>query len=112
MPANASKPKYTGALLQGACSTEPKRASGRLRSVTLVAGTAGVFDVAATGSVRKLLSLRPAKFRLKPRKLFERKTALRTSELMASPKESAKARRKVSEERGWWTGCKRKRPGG
>jgi hypothetical protein len=88
-----------GALRQGACSMDPRRASGTLRSVTLVAGTAGVVNVAATGSVRKLLSLRPPKFTLKPRKLFERKRALRTSELVASPKESAKARRKVSEER-------------
>src|SRR5439155_22875553 len=94
-----------------ACSTEPQRASGRLRRVTLVAGTAGVIDVAAIGRVRKLLSLRPAKFRLKPRKLLERKTALRTSELVASPKESAKARRKVSEERWLKSVTKRQPPG-
>src|SRR5437660_6852928 len=93
--ANPSEPKSTGRLRKGACSTEPNRASGRLRRVTLVAGVA----VAATGRVRKLLSLRPAKFRLKPRKLFDKKVALRTSEFMASPKESAKARRNVREER-------------
>ena len=57
---------------------------------------AGVVKVAA---IRKLLSFKPARLRLKPRKLLVRKTALRTSELMASPKVSAKARRKVSEER-------------
>src|SRR5947208_420387 len=79
---------------QGDCSTVLNRACGRLRSVTLVAGIA----VAATGSVRKLLSLMPAKFKLKARKLFVRNIALRTSELMASPKVSANARRKVSEE--------------
>src|SRR6267142_1778773 len=87
-----------GSLRQGACSTEPKRASGALRRATLVAGIAGVTEVAATGSVRKLLSLRLAKLRLKPRKLLVRKMALRISELTASPKLSAKAKRKVSEE--------------
>src|SRR5882724_5751880 len=74
-PMNESKLKYTGRLRQGACSTELKLASGRLRSDTLVSGL----------MVRKLLSFNAAKFRLKPRKLLLRKTALRTSELMASP---------------------------
>ena len=54
--------------------------------------------MAGVVGVRKLLSLRLAKLRLKPRKLFVRKMALRISELTASPKLSAKARRKVSEE--------------
>src|SRR5205807_9051508 len=107
----ASKPKQTGARHQGACSTAPRRAAGRFRRVALVAGSGGVVEVAATGRVRKLLSLRPAKFRLKPRKLFERNTALRTSELVASPKESAKARRKVSEERWLKSVTKRQPPG-
>ena len=47
--------------------------------------------------LRKVLSARAAIFRLNPRKLLVRKVALRTSEVMASPKVSAKARRKVSE---------------
>src|SRR5215470_10026848 len=75
-PTKLSREKYNGTRRQGDCSTLPKRASGTLRSVTLVAGIAGVVEVAATGSVRKLLSFNPAKFRLKPRKLLVKKMAL------------------------------------
>src|SRR5260370_5683221 len=102
-----------GALCQGACSTELNRASGRFRSVTLVAGTVvttPVGEVVVVGRVRKLLSSRPAKFKLNPRKLFERKMALRTSELTASPNESANARRKVREERWFYSVTKRHPP--
>ncbi len=37
-PAKESNPKQRGRFFHGACSTEPKRASGMLRSTTLVAG--------------------------------------------------------------------------
>src|SRR5438067_3347712 len=97
-PAKLSNEKYSGIFRQGDCSTEPNLACGKLRSVTLEAGMAGIAGVAATGRVRKLLSLIPAKLRLNPRKLSVRKIALRTSELIASPKLSENARRKVSEE--------------
>src|ERR1700747_366125 len=97
-PTKLSNEKYSGTFRHGDCSTEANRACGKLRSVTLEAGIAGVVGGAASGSVKKLLSLIPAKFRLKPRKLLVRKIALRTSELIASPKLSANARRNVSEE--------------
>src|ERR1700720_2394141 len=73
---------------KGDCSTEPKRASGALRSEMLVCGLV----------VMKLRSLSDATLKLKPRKLWVRKVELRTSELMASPKVSEKASRNVSEE--------------
>src|SRR5262249_43166583 len=79
--------EVSGSFRQGACSTELSRASGRLRRETLVSGL----------MVRKFLSFRAAKFRLKPFKLFVRKAELRISELMASPYASAKASRKVNE---------------
>src|SRR5271154_2906435 len=87
-----------GRFCQGACSTEPKRTSGASRSETLTAGVVTPVVVFVTGMLRKVLSEREAKLRLNPRKLLVRKLALRTSEVMASPKVSAKASRKVSEE--------------
>src|SRR5258708_12913278 len=48
--------------------------------------------------VMKLRSFRDATLKVKPRNLLVRKMELRTSELMASPKGSAKAKRNVSEE--------------
>src|SRR5580704_4899769 len=97
-PANASKLKYTGIFAHGARSTELKRASGALRSETLV----------CTGlTVRKLLSLSAATSKLYPSKLCVRKMELRVSELMASPKLSANARRKVSEDSSFQSVTKR-----
>src|SRR5580658_5708758 len=87
-----------GRFSQGACSTEPKRTSGASRRETLTAGVVTPVVVFVMGMLRKVLSDKAAIFRLKPRKLFVRKVALRTSEVMASPKVSAKARRKVREE--------------
>src|SRR5580658_1296272 len=87
-----------GRFCQGACSTEPKRTSGASRSETLTAGVVTPVVVFVIGMLRKVLSASEAKFRLKPRKLLVRKVALRTSEVMASPKLSAKAKRNVSEE--------------
>src|SRR5580692_4706910 len=86
-----------GRVCQGERSTEPKRTSGASRRETLTAGVVTPVVVDVTGMLRKVLSARAAKFRLKPWKLLVRKVALRTSEVMASPKLSAKASRKVSE---------------
>src|SRR6266446_3211804 len=77
-----------GRCWKGDCSTELKRNCGALRREMLVCGLV----------VMKLRSLSEATLRLKPWKLWVRKMELRTSELIASPKVSAKARRKVSED--------------
>src|ERR1700690_1194656 len=86
-----------GTFCQGDCSTEPKRASGASRKETLTAGVVVPVVVEIMGMLRNVLSARAAMLKLKPLKLLVRKVALRTSEVMASPKVSAKARRKVSE---------------
>ena len=62
-----------------------KRVVRRAAQVRMEVGAPQVDEVVVVGRVRKLLSSRPAKFRLKPPKWFVRKMALRTSELMASP---------------------------
>src|SRR5271157_6042837 len=63
-PAKESNEKYSGMFFHGDWSTELTWPSGRLRSVTLVAGMSSGVSV---GRVRKLLSLTPAMLKLKPR---------------------------------------------
>src|ERR1043166_5346444 len=87
-PAKASNPKYTGTFRKGDCSTELKRACGLLRTLMLISGLV----------LMKLRSLSDARLKLKPWKLCVRKVELRISELIASPKVSAKARRNVSDD--------------
>src|SRR6516162_10912234 len=74
-PTNDVNDRYTGKCFRGDCSTELKFTSGALRSTTLFWGLIS----------RKLLSFKVTALKLKPRKLLLKKTALRISELMASP---------------------------
>src|SRR5690242_14822027 len=100
-----------GRFRHGACSTEPKRACGASRRVTLTAGVTMPVVGEVIGMLRKVLSESEAILKLNPRKLLARKVALRTSEVTASPKESAKARRKVREESSLTSATKRQPSG-
>src|SRR5262245_53009018 len=100
-----------GRWAHGDCSTELKRASGASRSAALVGGVTPPVLGSTIGMLRKVLSESAATLKLKPRKLLVRKVALRTSEVMASPKVSAKAKRKVSEE-SWLKSETKRQPSG